>query len=160
MIFTLLSDWASNRGRPQIQVALALLRLAQWLRSRKVPLLAVVASGAYRAYTLCLIGMDIPVSTKIGAPLIVHHGIGLVVHASTVIGRGVTLRHNTTIGAKKATDAPIIEDGVDIGPNSVVLGRVCISEGAKVGAGSVVVKDVGRGSVVAGNPARTIARGE
>jgi len=90
-----------------------------------------------------ILGIDIADSTKIGKNFVVYHGIGLIVHPKTIIGDNVILRHNTTIGSSKHNGgAPILCNGCDIGSNSVIIGEITIGENAKIGAGSVVVKDV------------------
>jgi serine acetyltransferase len=121
-------------------------------RAAAIPLRAL-----YRIYSLGLVGIDIPTSTRIGRNLQIHHGVGLVVSCRSRIGNNVTLRQNTTIGAKDGeSGGPILEDGVDVGANVVILGDIRVGRNAVIGAGSVVVKDVAPGSVVVGNPARAI----
>jgi putative colanic acid biosynthesis acetyltransferase WcaB len=157
-----MSDWASNAGSPQIQVALVLFRIAQTTRrspSRLVRMISTIPAAMYRIFSVSVAGIDIPVDTNIGNRLTIHHGIGLVVHASTRIGNDVVLRHCTTLGAKNDADAPTIADRVDIGPNSVVLGQISLLEDVVVGAGSVVLRSVAAGDVVAGNPAKSLRVG-
>lgn len=104
-----------------------------------------------------VLGIEIMDSTQIGKNLIVWHGIGLIVHPKTIIGDNVILRQNTTIGSSKHNGgAPILCNGCDIGSNSVIIGDITIGESAKIGAGSVVVKDVPPFAVVAGNPGKII----
>lgn len=52
--------------------------------------------------------------------------------------------------------SPVIGDNVDIGANVVIIGGICIGDNVVIGVGSVVTKDVPKGSVVVGNPARII----
>jgi acetyltransferase-like isoleucine patch superfamily enzyme len=59
---------------------------------------------------------------------------------------------------KECLKGPTIEEGVKVGANSTLLPGVVIGKNSLVGAGSVVVKDVPRASVVAGNPARVIRK--
>ena len=114
----------------------------------------------YNLYTQYVLGCDIPASTVIGEGFeIFHSAHASVVSPGTVIGKNVSLRQNTTIGAKgfQGSDkSPVIEDGVTIGPNVCIIGDIIIGKGSTIGAGSVVVKDVPPYSVVAGNPARLI----
>ena len=106
-----------------------------------------------------ILGIDISEFTEIGEGLVVWHGMGLVVHPQTKIGRNVVLRHNTTIGnAKPGCGAPTICDNVQIGANSVIIGNITIGENSIVGAGSVVLKNVPSNVVVAGNPAAIIKK--
>lgn len=118
----------------------------------------------YIFYTQFILGCDIKSSTKIGNGFVIYHSAhGSVISPQTVIGRNVSLRQNTTIGAKGFIDAeksPIIKDNVTIGPNVCIIGDITIGEGAIIGAGAVVVKDVPPHSVVVGNPARVIKKTE
>jgi serine O-acetyltransferase len=92
-----------------------------------------------------------------------HHGFGTVIHSNVVIGSGVKIWHNVTIAVRATSDSPtriIIEDGVSIGANSVIIspaqGDLRIGRGAHVGAGAVVVKDVPAGATVVSAPARVL----
>ena len=155
-----LQDSAANSGRPHIQVLLIFFRTSQILRRSERwvnrTVLGMAVSAVYRSLGLFVFGIDIPVSTRIGPGLAIHHGMGLVVHNGTIIGSDVTLRHNTTVGSKKNGRAPQIGDRVDIGPNSCVIGEVMIGDDSRIGAGSVVVRDVASSETVAGNPARSL----
>jgi putative colanic acid biosynthesis acetyltransferase WcaB len=101
--------------------------------------------------------------TSIGPGLVIHHGYSLVVHRDTVIGSGCILRQCTTLGVKTNPDgseggAPKICNNVDIGSNVVIIGPVKIGDGAIIGAGAVVVRDVPAGAVMVGNPAQPLNR--
>ena len=116
----------------------------------------------YHFYTQYVLGCDIPASTVIGEGFELYHSAhASVISPGTIIGRNVSLRQNTTIGAKGfqgAEKSPVIEDDVTIGPNVCIIGDITIGKGATIGAGAVVVKDVPPYSVVVGNPARVIVR--
>lgn len=116
----------------------------------------------YRIYTEFILGCDIPSSTQIGEGFeIFHSAHATVIGPGTIIGKNVSLRQNTTIGAKGfggSESSPIIEDNVTIGPNVCIIGNITIGKGATIGAGAVVVKDVPPYSTVVGNPARVLTK--
>jgi serine acetyltransferase len=155
-----LQDWTANRGRPGIQVVLALFRTAQLARGTGGGVRKLVSAPVlllYRIVALRLFGIDIPVYTQVGPGLAVHHGMGLVVNRATRIGDSVTLRHNTTLGARRTDDdCPVLGSGVDVGPNSVLLGPIEIGAHARIGAGSVLLRDVPPAATAVGNPARVL----
>ena len=66
------------------------------------------------------------------------------------------VHHNTTIGITFGSKPPQIGNNVFIGANSVVIGEIIIGDGAIIGAGSVVTKDVPPNAIVIGNPAKVI----
>ena len=108
-----------------------------------------------------LTGVSIPKSVTVGPGLRIHHFGNIFVHADAVIGRNCTLRQGVTIGNREAGGpVPVIEDDVDFGAYAQVLGGVRIGRGAKIGAMSVVLKDVPPGVTAVGVPARIVARAE
>ncbi len=142
------------------RLILVLFRTAS--STRGLPrVLTIIPRVVYQISAEYILGVELPWDTRVGPGLQIQHGTGLVVNHDTQIGQNCTLRHCTTIGNKQRadgsfTDSPIIGDNVDIGSNSVILGAITIGDGAVIGAGSVVVKDVPAGCVVAGNPAKVI----
>ena len=162
----LLCDWDANRGNIKGRLVMFLFRLAAWCRALPTPLwwITIPYLAWYEITIIWTLGIEVRYKTKIGSGLGLFHAQALVVHEGTVIGAGCTLRQSTTIGAKRLADGtqsacPVLGDGVDVGANVVILGPVKIGARAVIGAGSVVVKDVPAGAVVAGNPARVIRQG-
>lgn len=158
-----LCDWKANQGNPKGQFILLLFRLAQIIRAWPEPwwLLGAPYLLFYRLFVEWILGVELRFKTRVGPGLRLFHGQALVVHEGSVIGADCTLRHSTTIGGKMVRDGtlggcPSIGNAVDIGANVVILGAITIGDGAVIGAGSVVVKDVSPGTVVAGNPARVL----
>jgi serine acetyltransferase len=79
-----------------------------------------------------------------------------------VIGKNVIIYHNVTLAGKRgessSSGAPIIGSNVIIFPNSIIIGRIRVSDYSVISAGSVVINDVPPGAIVAGNPARVVGR--
>jgi putative colanic acid biosynthesis acetyltransferase WcaB len=136
-----------------------MFRLAQLLG--RLPFPIFLYRFLYQLIVEGILGIELPWNTQIGSSLQLQHGIALVVNQKTKIGEHCVLRNSTTIGNKKLadgsySDSPTIGNHVDIGCNVVILGSINIGNYAVIGAGSVVVKDVPEGAIVAGNPARLI----
>jgi serine O-acetyltransferase len=95
--------------------------------------------------------------------LVVKHPLGVVIGGGTVLGRNCTILHNVTFGERRPEDPgsgvqkyPIVGDDCLIGTSAVVLGPIRIGDGAKVGAGAIVLRDVADGVTVVGSPARPV----
>jgi putative colanic acid biosynthesis acetyltransferase WcaB len=157
-------DFSVNRGSPKIAFSLVLFRLAQLFARKKgtfiwwlgLPLMAL-----YRVIVEWIFSLELRPDTQVGPCLKIEHGFALVINDNSILGKNVHLRHSTTIGCVKRSDgsqgpSPTIGNNVEVGANSVILGGVIIGDGAKIGAGSVVVNNVPAGAVVVGNPARVI----
>lgn len=110
----------------------------------------------YRFIFRWMLGIDVPERVILGSNCRVCHGIGLVIHPGVVIGDNVKLHQNTTIGIVNGGQPPRLGSNIIIGANSVIIGNIKIGDGAIVGAGAVVTKDVPQNAVVVGNPARII----
>lgn len=126
-----------------------------WVQGRTA-LASVIQSRVSEAFAV-----DIHPGAKIGGGIVLDHATGIVIGETAVIGNGVTILHNVTLGGtgKVVGDRhPKIGDGVLIGAGANVLGNIRIGEGAKIGAGSVVLKDVCPGDTVVGNPAKSVKK--
>ena len=159
------SDLNRNRGNPKGVLVAILFRSCGFLYfNKKNPfffLLGLTLIPFYRLFVEGLLSVGLPLSLCAEGGLVIFHGQGLVLNGRTKIGVNVTLRQNTTIGSKLMNcdgPAPVLGDNVNVGANSVILGDILVGNGSIVGAGSVVVKDVPPGVVVAGNPAQIIRR--
>jgi serine O-acetyltransferase len=106
-----------------------------------------------------LTGIEIHPGAAIGRRLFIDHGMGVVIGETTEIGddcliyKGVVLG-GTTLEKKKRH--PTLGSRVVVGSNSTVLGAVTIGDGAKIGSGSVVIRDVPPGATVVGVPGRVV----
>lgn len=103
--------------------------------------------------------IEIHPAAIIGRGVFIDHGAGLVIGETAIIGDNVTLYQGVTLGGTgKQTGKrhPTLEDDVMVSAGAKVLGPVVIGKGSKVGAGSVVLKDVPPHSTVVGVPGRIV----
>jgi len=106
-------------------------------------------------------GIEIPPAVPIGKGFFIDHGMGVVIGETAEIGENVTLYHGVTLGGRslqRVKRHPTVGNNVVIGAGAKVLGPVVIGDGARIGAGSVVVTDVPPNSVVVGVPGRVTFR--
>jgi serine O-acetyltransferase len=100
--------------------------------------------------------IQIPKEVEIGYGLYIAHHMCIVVHPKTVIGDNFSISQFTTIGSNNDTPATI-GNCVYMAPGVSVVEQVNIGDNCKIGAGSIVVKDVPANTTAAGNPARVIS---
>jgi serine O-acetyltransferase len=132
-------------------------RVAHWLWSRRRHLLARLISHLNRALT----GIEIHPGAQFGQRVFIDHGMGIVVGETAVIGDDVLLYQGVVLGGtslERHKRHPTLGSGVVVGAGAIILGPVLIGDHARVGAGSVVVKDVPIGATVVGVPARLAGR--
>jgi serine O-acetyltransferase len=101
--------------------------------------------------------VEIHPGAKIGRRFFIDHGMGVVIGETAEIGNDVLMYMGTVLGGtslEKVKRHPTIEDDVVIGAGSIVLGPIAVGRGAKIGAGSVVVRSVPPGATVVGVPGR------
>ena len=144
--------------------AITMHRIASWLwrRGWRVPGRLISHVGRF------LTGIEIHPAAKIGQRFFVDHGMGVVVGETAEIGKDVTLYHDVTLGGvSPAVDSdsqreqkrhPTLLDGVIVGSGAQVLGPITVGRGARIGANSVVTKDVPEGVTVVGIPGRAVGR--
>ena len=104
--------------------------------------------------------IEIHPGAKIGRRVFIDHGMGVVVGETAEIGDDCTIYQGVTLGgtslAKGAKRHPTLGRGVIVSANSMVLGGFTVGDGARVGAGAVVLKAVPPGATAVGNPARIL----
>ncbi|MCQ4325737.1 serine O-acetyltransferase [Stutzerimonas stutzeri] len=103
------------------------------------------------------LGIDINPASRIGSGIMLDHGTGIVIGETAVVGDDVSILQGVTLGGtgKEGGDRhPKVRSGVMIGAGAKILGNIEIGEGAKVGAGSIVLHTVPPHTTVVGNPAR------
>jgi serine O-acetyltransferase len=139
---------------PGIQALLA-HRVAHALHAGGVPVLPRVIAYAARALT----GIEIHHAAQVGQGLFIDHGAGVVIGETATIGDGVTLYQGVTLGGtgfETGKRHPTVQDNVTIGSGAKLLGPIEIGHGAKIGANSVVVRDVPPNSTVVGVPGHPV----
>lgn len=103
--------------------------------------------------------VDIHPAAEIGSGVVIDHATGVVIGETAVVGNGVTILHNVTLGGtgKSGGDRhPKIRDGVVIGAGAKILGNIEVGRNARIGAGAVVLKAVPAAATAVGNPARLV----
>ena len=107
-------------------------------------------------------GIEIHPGAKIGRGLFIDHGSGVLIGETTVIGDNVTLYQGVTLGGtgkEQGKRHPTLEDNVMVSAGAKILGSFTIGENAKIGAGSVVLKEVPPNCTVVGVPGRIVRMG-
>jgi len=138
------ADSAVN-GELRIKVFLAAFRVAN--ASRRFGPLALPVIAAYKAVSASA-GIELPSRTRVGVPLQIQHGFGLVVHGDAVIGNRCVLKQGVTIGIRNNTgQTPTLGDRVQIGSGAQILGGITLGDRAIIGAGAIVLDDVPAGAV-------------
>jgi serine O-acetyltransferase len=136
-------------------------RWNHWLWRHGFRFLARLSSQHVRFWT----GVEIHPGALLGRRLFIDHGMGVVIGETAVVGSDVTLYQGVTLGGTGSAQDnagkkrhPTLCDGVFVGNNANILGDITIGENSRVGAGSVVVRDVPPNSTVVGVPAHIVYR--
>ncbi len=120
-----------------------------------LPLLPRLLANIVRFAT----GIEIHPAAQIGKRFFIDHGMGVLIGATAIVGDDVTLYKGVTLGGTSLGQGkrhPTIGNDVVIGTNASVLGAITIGDGSRIGAGSVVVRDVPPRSTVVGIPGRIV----
>ena len=137
--------------------ALWFYRLNHWLWNHGMRLLSRWLSQVARLLT----GIEIHPAAQIGRRLFIDHGMGVVIGETSVIGDDVTLYQGVTLGGtgkEKSKRHPTIGNGVVIGAGARVLGNIRVGDNSRVGAGSVVLRDVPDNATIVGVPGHIVLR--
>lgn len=106
--------------------------------------------------------IDIHPAATIGRRVFIDHGIGVVIGETTIIENDVLIYQGVTLGGVSLNPGkrhPTIKEGAVIGGGAKVLGNIVVGENSKIGANSVVVREVPDGSTAIGIPAHVIEKG-
>ena len=130
-------------------------RIAHAFYKRKLFFIARVISQISRFFT----GIEIHPGAKIGRRFFIDHGMGVVIGETCEIGDNVTVFQGVTLGGtgkEKGKRHPTIRDNALIATGAKVLGSITVGENSKIGAGSVVLKEVPPNSTVVGIPGKVV----
>jgi len=108
-----------------------------------------------------LTGIEIHPAARLGRGLFIDHGMGVVIGETAEVGEKVTLLQGVTLGGtslKREKRHPTLGNHVVVGAGAAVIGAITIGDSTRIGAGSVVVRDVPPNSVVVGVPGRVTFR--
>lgn len=126
-----------------------------WTLSPYLKLAARCLSQFARSIT----GIEIHPGARIGRSVFIDHGMGVVIGETAVVGPRCLLYQGVTLGGtgkEHGQRHPTLADNVVVGAGAKVLGAITIGENTRIGAGSVVVRDVERNCTVVGIPGRVV----
>jgi serine O-acetyltransferase len=130
-------------------------RVVHKLWQAKIPLLPRLISEVVHRTT----GIDIHPGATIGQGIFIDHGTGVVIGGTAIVGDNVTIYQGVTLGGTSLQHVkrhPTLGNNVTVGSGAAILGDITIGDNSKIGANSVVVKDVPPNSTVVGIPGRVV----
>lgn len=137
--------------------ALQTHRVAHWLwKSGRQPLALFFQNRMSAEFAV-----DIHPAARMGSGIMLDHATGVVIGETAVVGNNVSILQSVTLGGTGKDEGdrhPKIGNGVLISAGAKILGNIRVGDGAKVGAGSVVLEDVPPHTTVAGVPAKIVGR--
>ncbi|QYE99421.1 serine O-acetyltransferase EpsC [Paraclostridium sordellii] len=135
--------------------ALIVHRISHFFYNHKRYFIARFISQINRFIT----GIEIHPGANIGSGILIDHGMGVIIGETAIVGNRVTIYHGTTLGGtgkESGKRHPTVGNDVIIGAGAKILGPITIGNNSKVGANSVVLKDVPSNSTVVGIPGKII----
>jgi serine O-acetyltransferase len=132
-------------------------RINHWLWNHKFFLLARWLSQVARLLT----GIEIHPGAVIGRRVFIDHGLGVVIGETAVVGDDVTLYQGVTLGGtgkEHGKRHPTLLENVVVGGGAKILGNITVGRNCRIGAGSVVLRNVPDDSTVVGVPGHIIFR--
>ncbi|XDD42816.1 serine O-acetyltransferase [Leptospira sp. WS60.C2] len=139
--------------------ALWLHKLAHLLYRLKLPIIPRLFNYISRFLT----GIDIHPGAKIAPGVFIDHGAGVVIGETAIIGSGSLIFQGVTLGGTgKETGKrhPTIGKNVVIGAGAKILGNITVEDHVRIGAGSVVMRNVPAGCTVVGIPGKVVKAGD
>lgn len=130
-------------------------RVIHALYRLRVPLLPRFLGSVSRWLT----GIEIDPGATIGKGVFIDHGMGVVIGETAEVGDGCTIYQGVTLGGtslQRTKRHPTLGRDVTVGSGAAILGAIYVGDGARIGANSVVVKDVPPNATVVGIPGRVV----
>jgi serine O-acetyltransferase len=124
-----------------------------WVRDLKLGARALAHANRF------VTGIDIHPGARIGRRVVIDHGMGIVIGETATVGDGCLLYAGVVLGGtslERKVRHPQVGDNVVIGSHACVLGAIHVGQHARIGSGSVVVRDVPPEATMVGVPARVI----
>ena len=137
--------------------ALVFHRFSHWLYNLDLPLIPRLMSHFSRFIT----GIEIHPGANIGQGVFIDHGTGVVIGETAIIGNKCLIYQGVTLGGTGKENGkrhPTLGENVVVGAGAKVLGNILIGNQVRIGAGSVVLKDVPSDCTVVGIPGRIVYR--
>lgn len=139
--------------------ALCLHRLAHWLHRRGVGFIPRLVSHIGRFLT----GIEIHPGAEIGQGVFIDHGMGVVIGETAIVGDYTLIYQGVTLGGtgkESGKRHPTVGKNVVVGAGAKVLGNIQIGDRVRIGAGSIVLREVPSDCTVVGVPGRIISRND
>ncbi|CAA0336725.1 Serine acetyltransferase [Alteromonas alvinellae] len=128
-------------------------RFLMSIKNRKIRRLVMTPYYFIFRFVELIFGISLPPEAQIGGGLRIWHFGQIFVNSGTIIGEGCTLRQNVTIGSKVADGAaPVIGNNVDIGAGAMIIGEINIGDNCRIGAMSLINKNVPCNTIAYGIP--------
>lgn len=137
--------------------ALVLHRLAHWLHVRRVAFFPRLIAHVARLFT----GIEIHPGATIGKGMFIDHGMGVVIGETAIVGDYALIYQGVTLGGtgkESGKRHPTLGNHVVVGAGAKILGNIQVGDYVRVGAGSIVLRDVPSTCTVVGIPGRNICR--
>ncbi len=137
--------------------ALLLHRIAHWLYTVGIPFIPRLISHISRFIT----GIEIHPGAQIGEGVFIDHGMGVVIGETAIVGNYSLIYQGVTLGGtgkESGKRHPTLGENVVVGAGAKVLGNIQIGNDVRIGAGSVVLRDVPSHCTVVGIPGRVVFR--
>lgn len=137
--------------------ALLLHRFAHWLYHLGLPVIPRLISHIARFIT----GIEIHPGAQIGRGVFIDHGMGVVIGETAIVGDYSLIYQGVTLGGtgkESGKRHPTLGENVVVGAGAKVLGNLQIGNSVRIGAGSVVLRDVPSDCTVVGIPGRVVYR--